>query len=119
MVRLILNQTEIDRLQVNYGNPLLYPVIVSNLPSPGRGIFCISIVDLISKITLVLFSLLRESNYNYNKGPVIFDNIMILTIHGGFFYCLSTIKIATVSAQFFFYLRYSLENGTLCPFSKE
>ena len=100
MVRLILNQTEIDRLQVNYGNPLLYPVIVSNLPSPGRGIFCISIVDLISKITLVLFSLLRESNYNYNKGPVIVDNITINTIHGGLF-CI-TVNIATVSDQYFF-----------------
>ena len=56
--------------QLNYGNPLLYPVIVSDFPRPERGILCISIVDIISKRTLVLFSLLRSINYHYNNGPL-------------------------------------------------
>ena len=56
-----------------------------NCPGPERGIFCRSILDLISRSSLVLFSMLCTRNYRYNKGPVIVDNIMILTIHGGLF----------------------------------
>ena len=52
-------------------------------PSPEYGIFYILIIDLISKRALVLFSLLCEINYHYNKGPIIVENITILTIHGG------------------------------------
>ena len=62
---------------------LLYPVSVINCPGYKRGVFCILIVILISKIALVLFSLLLASNYHYNKGPVIVDNITIKMIHGG------------------------------------
>ena len=64
----------------------MYPVSVLNYPGPERNIFCISIVDLILRSALVLFSLLREINYHYNKVPIIFENLTILTIHGGLFY---------------------------------
>ena len=65
----ILNQMSIDRLQVNYGNPLLYPVNVINFPSPKRGVLCILIVDLIKKIALVLFNLLSASKNHFEKLP--------------------------------------------------
>ena len=39
-------------------------------PGPERGVFCISIIDLISRITLVLFSLLHVGKYHYNKEPL-------------------------------------------------
>ena len=54
---------------------------MSDWPGPERGVFCIEIVDLISRSALVGFSLLRASNYYYRKGPVIVDNLTILTIH--------------------------------------
>ena len=52
-------------------------------PGTERGVFCILTVDIIPISTLVLFSMLRASNYDYNKGPVIVDNITAKTIHGG------------------------------------
>ena len=64
-------------------NTLLYPVSVVNFPGPERGVFCILIVNLISRSAPLVFSLLRAINYHYNKGPVIVDNITILTIHQG------------------------------------
>ena len=47
VVNEILIQLQIYRLQVNYVNPILYPVSVSGCPSPGRGLLCILIGDLI------------------------------------------------------------------------
>ena len=76
-----------------------------NLPRPERGVLCISIVDIISKSALVLFSLLCASNYHYNKGPVIVDNIT--NPHNKWrilLYYLSTVNIAAVSDQYWFYL---------------
>ena len=49
-------------------NTLLYPVSMIDCPGPEHGIFCISVVDTILKSALVLFSMLRASNYHYNKG---------------------------------------------------
>ena len=43
---------------MNYGNPLIYPVSVSDFPSPERGVLCISIGDLTPKSALLLFTLL-------------------------------------------------------------
>ena len=43
---------------------------------------------------LVLFSMLRGSQYNYNKGYVIVDNIRILTIHGGLFFIIFLLLIS-------------------------
>ena len=56
-----------------------------DFPGPEHGVFCISIVDIISRSALVGFSILRASNNYYNKGPFIVDNLPILTIHGGLF----------------------------------
>ena len=58
---------------------------MSNLPGPERGVFCILIIDLISRSALVVFILVRARSYYYKKGPVIVDNITILMIHGGLF----------------------------------
>ena len=66
----IFNQTETDRLEVNYGNALLYTVSVIDCLRPGSSVLCILIVDIILKSALILFSLLRVSNYHYNKGPL-------------------------------------------------
>ena len=57
-------------LQVIFGNALLSPVSFSNFTGPERGIFCVSIFDIISRSVPVVFSMLRPSNYYYNKGPV-------------------------------------------------
>ena len=38
---LILSESK--RFQLNYVNPLLYPLSVRNYPSPERGIFCIKL----------------------------------------------------------------------------
>ena len=54
-----------------------------NCSRPERGVFFIYTVDIIPRSALVVFSLLRAINYHYNKRPVIVDNIMIKTIHGG------------------------------------
>ena len=48
----------------------MYPNSVRNFHGPERGVFYILIVDLISKSTLVGFSLLCASNYYYRKGAV-------------------------------------------------
>ena len=61
----------------------MYPVSVSYFPVPERGVFCILIVDIILRIALIVFSVLRERSYHYKKEPVIVDNITILTIHRG------------------------------------
>ena len=61
---------KITWLQVFLGNALLYPVSVSNCPGPERVVFCISIVDIIPRSTLVVFSMLRAINYYYYRGPV-------------------------------------------------
>ena len=61
-----LDADVITWIQVILGNTLMYPVSVNNYPRPERGVFCILIVDLISKSALKFFSLLFAINYNYN-----------------------------------------------------
>ena len=58
----------------------MYPISVSDFPGTECGVFCISIIGLISRSALVVFSLLCASNDYYKKGPVIVDNLTILTI---------------------------------------
>ena len=65
VMRYILTKMQIAWIQVNCGNPLLYPFSVRNPRSPERGILYILIVYFISKIALVFFSLLCASNYQY------------------------------------------------------
>ena len=48
----ILIQLLTNRLQVNYVNALMYPVIVRDFASPKNGIIGISIGDLTSKSAL-------------------------------------------------------------------
>ena len=70
MVKEILTQTLSAWIQLIFGNTLLHPVSVRDLPVPERGVFYILIVDIILRITLVVFSMLRAINYHDNKGPV-------------------------------------------------
>ena len=70
VVREILSQTQMKRNQEIFGDTLLYPVILSDCPGSKRGVFYILVVDLILRSALVVFILLRSSNYHYNKGPV-------------------------------------------------
>ena len=65
-------------LQVNYINPLLYPVSVRGCPSPVRGILCILIGDLTPKSALLLFTLLSASKPYFKKRPIIGNNIECL-----------------------------------------
>ena len=60
---------------------------MSNLPIPKRGVFCISIVDIILRSSLVVFILLDKSNYHHNKGP--FWYVLPLYSH----YCYSELSI--------------------------
>ena len=46
------------------------PISVSDFPGPERGVFCISIVDLILRSTLVAFTMLRASDYYVRKVHV-------------------------------------------------
>ena len=52
----ILIQLQIGRLQLNYINPLLYPVSVSGFPIPEHGVLGILIGDLNSKSALLLLT---------------------------------------------------------------
>ena len=72
---------QIACLQVILGDPLLYLVSVSDFPRPECCVFCILIVDIISKRYLVLSSLLCEINYHYNKGTLEFEFLKCKTIH--------------------------------------
>ena len=54
---------------------------MGDCPIPERGVFCISIVDLISKTALVLFSLLCAINYHYKKGSLKVEFIKCKKIH--------------------------------------
>ena len=95
---------------------------VSEFPGPERGIFGISIIDIISRNALIGFSLLHASYYYNRKGPVIVDNLMIIIIHRGLFIIIilhskcakvmidiyfiigySTVKIERISDQYLFY----------------
>ena len=49
---------------------MLHPVSVSNFTGPKRGVFCILIINMIPINTLVVFSLLCESNYHYSRGSI-------------------------------------------------
>ena len=69
-VREILTQTWTAWFQVIFENILLYPVSVSYWVGPDCGIFCILIVDIILRSSLLDFSLLRAINYHCNKGPI-------------------------------------------------
>ena len=62
-----------------------------NFPIPELGVFCILIVNIISKISQELFSLLSASNYHYNKGTVLVNNITTLMIHRWLF-CIIFLK---------------------------
>ena len=62
-------------LQVNSVNPLLYPVSVSNCPSPERGALCIFIGELTLKNALLLFTLLSASKPHFKKRPFIGNRI--------------------------------------------
>ena len=53
---------------------------MSNCPRLERGAFCILIIILISKNSLVLLSLLRTINYHYNKGLLKVEFIKCKTI---------------------------------------
>ena len=63
---------------------ILYPVSEINFPSPERGVICISIVDLISKSSLILIALFSASKDHVKNNTVVFDHIQYMTIHGGF-----------------------------------
>ena len=60
----------------------MYPVSVRDCPGPEHGVFCILIVNLISRRVLVLFSLLHAINYYYSKGPVYY----VLTFNSNYGY---------------------------------
>ena len=90
------NQKQIDWIPVISGNTLLYPVSVRDCPGPKRGVFCILILDLISRSALVLLILLCASNYRYNKGPLKVEFIKCRTIHSGL---LSNIFLQEISLQ--------------------
>ena len=77
----ISGSADCNWLQLKYSNPLLYSVDVRNFPSLDRGVFCILIVYLISKIALALFILLLSSNYHYKKVPLKVDFVKCKTIH--------------------------------------
>ena len=80
VVRYILNQAQITWLQVIFVNTLLYPISMSNCLGPECGVFCISIVNLILRSVLVVFSLVSAINYHYNKGPPIMEFFKFKTI---------------------------------------
>ena len=101
MVREILTQKYITWLQVILGNTLLYQVSVSDCPGLACGIFCILIVDLVSRRALVVFSLLRAHNITTTRGLYVM-------------YFFSTVNIATVSYQYCSYLYY--HNIHLCRY---
>ena len=63
----------------------MYPVSVINFPSPEPGVLYISIVDIISKSVLVLFSLLCAINYRYNEVTVKVKFIKVKTSYTGLF----------------------------------
>ena len=54
-----------------------------NFSGPEHGVFCISVVDVISRNALILLSLLRAINYPYNKGPLKYEFFKCKTIHSG------------------------------------
>ena len=58
---------------------------MSYCPVPERWIFCIYIIDIISKNASLFISLLRERNYHYNKDPVTVDKLTKLMMYGGLF----------------------------------
>ena len=64
----------------------MYPISVRDCPGSEHGVFCILIVDLILRSSLVGFSLLRARNCYYRKGQVIVDVFTILAIHGRLFF---------------------------------
>ena len=97
----------IDRLQVNYGNPLLYPVSVSDCTSPERVVFCISIVDLISKSAVVLFTLLCARKNHFEKAP--YYSLLYYVqdyTHSIIGYCNSIAKIVRLSDLYWFYFHF-------------
>ena len=61
-------------IQVNYINPLLCPLSVSDCPSSGRGVLCNLIFGLTLKGVLLLFTLLCARKPN-------FENISVLGNH--------------------------------------
>ena len=70
----------------------MYPVSVSDCPGPERGVFCIFIVDIMLKITLVFFCLLRASDYHYNKESLKVECFKFLMI------CRRLLRIAVIQS---------------------
>ena len=74
-------QLYIDQLQVNYVNPLLYPVNVIDFPSLGRDVLSIFIDDH-SALSLLTLSSARKPHPK--KRPLIVNPITCKQkIHGG------------------------------------
>ena len=65
-------------LQFIFGN-VFYAFILNNCLGPEHGVLCILIVEQILIRALVVFSLLRASNYHTKKRP--FCNILLLYSH--------------------------------------
>ena len=59
----------------------MYPFSARDIPGPECGVFFISIVDLISKSALVLFSILCAINYHYNNVPLKVEFFKCKMIH--------------------------------------
>ena len=70
-----LNTVLNGQIQVNYVNPILYSVSVSNCPSPECGVLCILIGNLTVKSALLLFNILSASKLHFEKRPVIGNHI--------------------------------------------
>ena len=87
-----------------------------NCPSPERGIFCILVIDLISKSALVLFKLLRASKHNCKKASCysrVQNNTQRIID-----YCISTVKIVRVSDRYFYFfsVRWNKTRYIICYF---
>ena len=76
-----------------------------NFPGPKRGIFCISIVNVIFRSASLFFSLLRASNYHYNKGSLKIEFFTCETIHSLLYIAfLQTILLHWVIKTFLTYI---------------
>ena len=78
---------------------------MSDIPSPERVVFCISIIDIISKIALILFNLLREIKHHLKNVLLNLSSLRAKRYTADYILLLSTVKIVTVSDQdcFYFY----------------
>ena len=63
------------QIKINYFNLILYPVSVRYCPSFGCGILCILIGDLVSKSSLLFFTLWSARKPHFKNRPVIGNSI--------------------------------------------